>query len=133
MPRRSPARAAEYAKRAATDNPIAPPPRIAQPPPGAPVWDGSSGQAPPHLSADRRSWRIAAETQCRSRPDEAQGGDPFQAAPHRLQDCCLRGSGFARSRSEERRVGKECVSTCRSRWSLYHSKKNDELVREMVV
>src|SRR3546814_15766368 len=26
-------------------------------------------------------------------------------------------------RSEERRVGKECVSTCRSRWSPYHSKK----------
>src|SRR3546814_19725841 len=23
-------------------------------------------------------------------------------------------------RSEERRVGKECVSTCRSRWSRYH-------------
>src|SRR3546814_14607005 len=27
-------------------------------------------------------------------------------------------------RSEERRVGKECVSTCRSRWSPYHSKKH---------
>src|SRR3546814_20083125 len=26
-------------------------------------------------------------------------------------------------RSEERRVGKECVSTCRSRWSRYHYKK----------
>src|SRR3546814_16382925 len=26
--------------------------------------------------------------------------------------------------SEERRVGKECVSTCRSRWSPYHYKKN---------
>src|SRR3546814_15574897 len=25
-----------------------------------------------------------------------------------------------RPRSEERRVGKECVSTCRSRWSPYH-------------
>src|SRR3546814_20833255 len=25
-----------------------------------------------------------------------------------------------RTRSEERRVGKECVSTCRSRWSPYH-------------
>src|SRR3546814_15467110 len=24
------------------------------------------------------------------------------------------------ARSEERRVGKECVSTCRSRWSAYH-------------
>src|SRR3546814_15300812 len=27
-------------------------------------------------------------------------------------ECC--------ERSEERRVGKECVSTCRSRWSPYH-------------
>src|SRR3546814_12980144 len=26
----------------------------------------------------------------------------------------------AATRSEERRVGKECVSTCRSRWSPYH-------------
>src|SRR3546814_16242756 len=27
---------------------------------------------------------------------------------------------FAQQRSEERRVGKECVSTCRSRWTRYH-------------
>src|SRR3546814_20680030 len=27
------------------------------------------------------------------------------------------------ARSEERRVGNECVSTCRSRWSPDHSKK----------
>src|SRR3546814_13165490 len=40
-------------------------------------------------------------------------------------DCRLSGLliGFAgdrEARSEERRVGKECVSTCRSRWSPYH-------------
>src|SRR3546814_11868418 len=29
-------------------------------------------------------------------------------------------SGGTKLRSEERRVGKECVSTCRSRWSPYH-------------
>src|SRR3546814_14011349 len=29
----------------------------------------------------------------------------------------------AQHRSEERRVGKECVSTCRSRWSPYHEKQ----------
>src|SRR3546814_21084359 len=34
-------------------------------------------------------------------------------------------------RSEESRVGKECVSTCRSRWSPYHSKKKGkERVKE---
>src|SRR3546814_20015038 len=32
-----------------------------------------------------------------------------------------KGTGYDRMRrSEERRVGKECVSTCRSRWSPYH-------------
>src|SRR3546814_14825423 len=31
-----------------------------------------------------------------------------------------------RARSEERRVGKECVSTCRSRVSPYHSKKKKQ-------
>src|SRR3546814_15247467 len=35
---------------------------------------------------------------------------------HRL----LEDDGDARARSEERRVGKEGVSTCRSRWSPYH-------------
>src|SRR3546814_2037092 len=29
-------------------------------------------------------------------------------------------AGRMPQRSEERRVGKECVSTCRSRWSPYH-------------
>src|SRR3546814_2340411 len=43
----------------------------------------------------------------------------------------------SRYRSEERRVGKECVSTCRSRWSPYHSKKkkkqnNMHLTRKQV-
>src|SRR3546814_18670290 len=35
-----------------------------------------------------------------------------------------------RERSEERRVGKECVSTCRSRWSPYHYKHKKETVYE---
>src|SRR3546814_8719871 len=37
--------------------------------------------------------------------------------PAPLQGCRRRSP---RNRSEERRVGKECVSTCRSRWSPYH-------------
>src|SRR3546814_15528235 len=32
----------------------------------------------------------------------------------------LHDPGIGWIRSEERRVGKECVSTCRSRWSPYH-------------
>ena len=30
------------------------------------------------------------------------------------------GGGAQRLRSEERRVGKECLRLCRSRWSPYH-------------
>src|SRR3546814_12486004 len=44
------------------------------------------------------------------RPDH---GPEIMAAPIR----------WLASRSEERRVGKECVSTCRSWWSPYHYKK----------
>ena len=29
-------------------------------------------------------------------------------------------SGAGKTRSEERRVGKECLRLCRSRWSPYH-------------
>src|SRR3546814_10838626 len=49
--------------------------------------------------------------------------------PLRCTAACLRhpagrrapvGPAASARRSEERRVGKECVSTCRSRWSPYH-------------
>src|SRR3546814_20059761 len=45
-------------------------------------------------------------------PKEPDGPEPDlgNIAPQQLQT----------HRSEERRVGKECVSTCRSRWSPYH-------------
>src|SRR3546814_20602694 len=35
----------------------------------------------------------------------------------RNEDCC---AAVIQPRSEERRVGKACVSPCRSRWSPYH-------------
>src|SRR3546814_3455224 len=38
----------------------------------------------------------------------------------RYCDKFLPTDGVTTHRSEERRVGKECVSTCRSRWSQYH-------------
>src|SRR3546814_1198702 len=48
----------------------------------------------------------------------------FTGAGFRLDDFGLGRDGHGLSlranRSEERRVGKECVSTCRSRWSPYH-------------
>src|SRR3546814_3145937 len=36
------------------------------------------------------------------------------------QTCQIKQQCTPGYRSEERRVGKECVSTCRSRWSPYH-------------
>src|SRR3546814_13016087 len=36
------------------------------------------------------------------------------------------GDGEGDTRSEESRVGKECVSTCSSRWSPYHSTKTQK-------
>src|SRR3546814_4722807 len=68
---------------------------------------------------------------CSSDLSPTFGAVPYCEAP----ECHLRQRGqahlreapekarFERScwdRSEERRVGKECVSTCRSRWSPYH-------------
>src|SRR3546814_12477897 len=36
-------------------------------------------------------------------------------------------------RSEERRVGKECVSTCRSRWSPYHKQTKMKTHKQMPI
>src|SRR3546814_11675182 len=44
-----------------------------------------------------------------------KAGDPIEA--DRIQGA---EANVSLKRSEERRVGKECVSTCRSRWSPYH-------------
>src|SRR3546814_11858882 len=49
-------------------------------------------------------------------------GVGFALQPERLGAAGEAGEG-ARGRSEERRVGKESVSTCISRWSPFHLKK----------
>src|SRR3546814_19944224 len=55
---------------------------------------------------------------------ELQGSCPAIGSTSGLRDGigeqCNFGIDERRERSEERRVGKECVSTCRSRWSRYH-------------
>src|SRR3546814_7883570 len=48
-------------------------------------------------------------------PDYGNGGNELSDG-HKV----LGGFNVSEVRSEERRVGKECVSTCRSRWSPYH-------------
>src|SRR3546814_3946262 len=62
------------------------------------------------------AWRVA-----RQATDQAQQGGAFCQVEWRAQaqvvGTDVEGQG---DRSEERRVGKECVSTCRYRWSPYH-------------
>src|SRR3546814_2455057 len=59
-----------------------------------------------------------------SRAARRIGGGPDSGC--RFAECRRGAAGTGRRRpgrsprSEERRVGKECVSTCRSRWSPYH-------------
>src|SRR3546814_20063602 len=54
------------------------------------------------------------------------GGMGLGDAPgHRLDVVGM--GGRKPARSEERRVGKECVSTCSYRWSPYHSKKKNNI------
>src|SRR3546814_2623450 len=51
------------------------------------------------------------------------GVEPSRVVPYKpLLDAAIdmATSKPEKCRSEERRVGKECVSTCRSRWSPYH-------------
>src|SRR3546814_18301962 len=57
---------------------------------------------------------IHGESEERQQALRRQGpGAAFQVGHHHAAE-------LPPVRSEERRVGKECVSTCRSRWSTYH-------------
>src|SRR3546814_21112486 len=71
--------------------------------------DGVHQQADP--AAGRRLDALAGE---RDAAEPAEAARLTAAAPSSTETS---------DRSEERRVGKECVSTCRSRWSKYHSKQ----------
>src|SRR3546814_1833895 len=69
----------------------------------------------PFIDRDERGWRLLYI-----------GGDAFvmeadgRALPVYSLMEMRSDSPWVWNRSEERRVGKECVSTCRSRWSPYH-------------
>src|SRR3546814_16397678 len=50
-----------------------------------------------------------------------QHGDGYLTDPYKMVYVVSTATTYNESRrSEERRVGKECVSKCRSRWSPYH-------------
>src|SRR3546814_17740904 len=72
--------------------------------------DVCSSDLPRHLRHARRAGR----TDLLLRPGQRPAGD------HHLHP---RQHTLGADRSEERRVGKECVSTCRSGWSPWHKTK----------
>src|SRR3546814_12347095 len=70
------------------------------------------GPATPGLVA--AGWWLLAQRKAASPPQTPPLKRRGLQCPLPVETC--RGDG----RSEERRVGKECVSTCRSRWSANH-------------
>src|SRR3546814_15728113 len=66
-----------------------------------------------------RSSRVSTRVVIRSRILSVAS---FSAGQRRAIEASI-SANQASTRSEERRVGKECVSTCRFRWSPDHSKK----------
>src|SRR3546814_12604010 len=58
--------------------------------------------------------------------DNCIHGKLFVADTLRLRHQAPNTANVPAVRSEERRVGKECVSTCRYRWSQYHEKKKEQ-------
>src|SRR3546814_15005913 len=56
-------------------------------------------------------------------PGEVTDAAPDDDHAERARKLIAGPIAFLKSRSEARRVGKECVSTCRSRWPPYQYKK----------
>src|SRR3546814_12494441 len=94
---------------------------IAEPPPRARHAHGLYIIGPSsHEYATQNRLLAPDRAQGRCRPPEPQGRPcrSRPAGPHLPGDPPTR-------RSEERRVGHECLSTGRSRWSTYHYKQNN--------
>src|SRR3546814_21103479 len=95
-----------------------------------------NGRRPPYLRRGRRR-PGARQSRLPLHPAHPRGARPARAIPARRDriavpvDAALerdtsspRVSPHRADKSEERRVGTECVSTVRARWSQYNEKKN---------
>src|SRR3546814_9270693 len=76
--------------------------------------DLRSSMSPPCWAGTKR-WRASPMRQVSPGPSDQ---NDRVAAPALISLCMALAP--VTIRSEERRVGKECVSTCRSRWTQYH-------------
>src|SRR3546814_17903305 len=68
-------------------------------------------------SSDLCSYKRSIRTAAIRRPSTC-------STVNRKLTCSCFSSQLSPGRSEERRVGKECVSRCRTRWSPYHEKRH---------
>src|SRR3546814_19193887 len=108
------------------DRPLAPRGRAAAPRIGA--WIAAQGLCPdvvlcsPALRT-RQTWELVAPA-CGGSARVDHRRSIYEAPPEHLSAALAGVSASAARvlllRSEERRVGKECVSKCRSGWSPYH-------------
>src|SRR3546814_7648156 len=80
------------------------------------ISDWSSDVCSSDLSAADVWQQIIDETKA----DKDAKSEGIMFATHPANEERLETLRAKAARSEERRVGKECVSTCRSRWSPYH-------------
>src|SRR3546814_19669778 len=93
---------------------------------GDQIEEAEEWHQPPGDASDRR--RADVVHLCLSRvfrppsrrSDRLQSIYTISMLPIAANRIYQRGIGCNAGRSEARRVGKECVSTCRSRWSPYH-------------
>src|SRR3546814_4509578 len=72
------------------------------------------------IGAAHRIWQCQWQTHCQSLGAAPPVGDRGRARWAETDRGTQMTAPPTDKRSEERRVGKECVSTCRSRWSPYH-------------
>src|SRR3546814_6932966 len=82
------------------------------------ISDWSSDVCSSDLEGLCRRKPVAADLSPPPQPSPIEGEGAYRVRHNNPLPPC--GGGIGWGRSEERRVGKECVSTCRSRWSPYH-------------
>src|SRR3546814_19873204 len=95
----------------------------------------SSDLSPPYFPAMIPLWMSAMAIACGNafilKPSERDPSVPVRLAELAIQAGIPAGilkvvHGDKEMRSQERRVGKESVSTCSTRWSTFHSKKKNK-------
>src|SRR3546814_18670533 len=81
---------------------------------------GRGAGVDPRFRQDPRLAPLPATLHQQPDPGMVAGRDEQPAAP-------VGAARYRAHRSEERRVGNECVSKCRARWSPYHTKKKKDI------